>query len=494
MYNIFAIFMTFIGIMENNIKLISRHPAVAGQFYPASPNMLQLEVANIMAQAIPKQCNQVRAIICPHAGYIFSGKIAASAFNQIDSEITYKRVFLITSSHHEYFNSASVYCEGNYIMPYGEEIVDISFCKMLVEHFPDIFTSDYLPHQHEHSVEVQLPFLHYTLKTKYQIVPIIIGTDNPNVCRNISKVLKPYFTDENLFIISTDFSHYPKYPDAQNVDEITKDAIIANEPETLLRTLADNSKKQIPHLSTSLCGWSSVLTLLYITTKNPHIEYRAIDYCNSGDSIQSGDKSRVVGYWGIAIFEKEYLPLYDKAEFQISDDEKKTLIKIARKAIEDYCTGNSKAYLKSSNFSSALETKCGAFVSLHKNGKLRGCIGRMTGDIPLYKMIQEMAISASCHDYRFEPVNASEIKDINIEISVLSPMHKIDSISEIELGKHGVYIEKGNLTGVFLPQVATETGWSKEQFLGHCSRDKADLGWEGWKTADIYIFTAIIFS
>jgi len=484
--------------MEPNIKLIGRHPAVAGQFYPASPNMLQFEVANLLAQATPKLCKQVRAIICPHAGYIFSGKIAASAFNQIDSEVTYKRIFLIASSHQEYFNSASVYCDGNYIMPYGEEIVDISFGKMLTEEFPDFFTSDYIPHQREHSLEVQLPFLHHTLKTKYQIVPIIIGTDNPNVCRNIAKALKPYLTSENLFIISTDFSHYPQYLDAQKVDKITKEAIIANDPEILLNTLADNSKKQIPHLSTSLCGWTSVLTLLYMTTNNPSLEYRAIEYCNSGDSKQHGDIDRVVGYWSIAAFEKSYgkedFQISDKEDFQISDNDKEILLKIAQKAIEGYCINGRKVDLIKSDFSTVLETKCGAFVSLHKNGKLRGCIGRMTGDIPLYKMVQEMAISAAYQDYRFNPVLADEIRDIDIEISVLSPLQKIYNISEIELGKHGIYIEKGNLTGVFLPQVATETGWNKEDFLGHCSRDKAGLGWEGWKIADIYIFTATIFS
>src|SRR5450830_706032 len=117
--------------MENTSKSIDRQPAVAGKFYPANPDKLQLELMNIFESAVPKQCNQVRAIISPHAGYIFSGKVAASAFNQIDAEINYKRVFLIGSSHCISFDKAAVYCDGDFVMPYGKEKVDTTFGKML---------------------------------------------------------------------------------------------------------------------------------------------------------------------------------------------------------------------------------------------------------------------------------------------------------------------------------------------------------------------------
>jgi len=476
--------------MKNNIMPIDRQPAVAGQFYPANPVMLQQEVSNLLASAVAKQCNHVRAVICPHAGYVYSGKVAASAFNQIDSEVSYKRVFLLASSHQDCFDSASVYCDGNYVMPYGEEIVDTSFGKMLVECFPEIFTANRAPHQNEHSLEVQLPFLHYALKTSYRIVPIIIGTSDPAVCRQVAKALKPYLTPDNLFIISSDFSHYPEYNDAQRVDAITKEAILANDPEILLTTLAENSKKHVPHLVTSLCGWTSVLTLLYMTTHNDSLEYQAIEYSNSGDTKQYGDHNRVVGYWGIALYEKQI----QAGDFQLTNKDKETLLNVARKTIEEHCLNGKKLDLKTFDFSTTLETRCGAFVSLHKKNELRGCIGHLTGDTPLYKMVQEMAIMAASQDYRFMPVEAKELPDIEIEISVLSPLKKIDDIAEIELGKHGIYIEKGRHTGVFLPQVATETGWNKEEYLGHCARDKAGLDWDGWKTANIYIFTATVFS
>lgn len=476
--------------METTKITIDRKSAVAGQFYPSNPDKLQHELSTLFATAEQKKHNHVRAIICPHAGYVYSGKVAASAFNQIDGNVTYKRVFLIASSHHETYNGASVYCLGNYTMPYGEEIVDTILGKSLVDSHPEIFTANPVPHQKEHSLEVQLPFLHYTLKTDYRIVPIIIGTSNPNVCRQIAKVLKPYLNAENLFIISSDFSHYPNYNDAKRIDELTKNGILSNNPDILLATLSENAQMHIPHLATSLCGWTSVLTLLYMTTQNEAYEYHAVKYSNSGDSDYSGDKNRVVGYWGIAVTEKQN----QKKDEYLTAQDKETLLDIARKTIKDHFIPGMNYSLNSANFSSELKTRCGAFVSLHKKGALRGCIGRISANMPLYEVVRQMALSAATQDPRFRPIDISELNEIDIEISVLSPLRKIDDIREIKLGKHGIFIEKDNRTGLYLPQVATGTGWSKEEFLGHCSAEKAGLGWEGWKNATIYIFTATVFS
>ena len=476
--------------MKSNLNHVDRKPAVAGQFYPAQTEKLKLELVKSFAMAVPKKHQQVRAIICPHAGYVYSGKIAASAFNQIDAEVNYHRVFLIASSHQEYFEKASVYCDGDYVMPYGKEIVDEVFGKKLVELYPETFTANSVPHQNEHSIEVQLPFLHHVLKTEYKIVPIIIGTNKPDLCKRIASVLKAYLNEDNLFIISTDFSHYPEYEDAIRVDQITKEAILINNPDVLLHTLNENTRKHIPNLVTSLCGWTSVLTLIYMTSQNELMEYHAIDYCNSGDSKHVGDSERVVGYWGIALTEK-MIPV---GEFHITEKDRKTLLNIARKTIEEQSLNHSKYIFDTSELSETLNSGCGVFVSLHKKGALRGCIGLTASELPLYQSVQEMAISAAYHDYRFKPLEVDELKDLEIEISVLSPMKKIENIAEIKLGKHGIFIEKDNRSGLFLPQVATDTGWSKEEFLGHCARDKAHIEWDGWKTATIYIFTATVFA
>jgi len=140
-----------------------------------------------------------------------------------------------------------------------------------------------------------------------------------------------------------------------------------------------------------------------------------------------------------------------------------------------------------------VKTNCGAFVTLKKHSDLRGCIGRFDASEPLYKVVRDMAIASSTQDYRFPPVVYNEIPELEFEISVLTPMRRVYSADEIELGRHGIYIRKGQNSGTFLPQVATETGWTKEEFLGHCAQDKAGIGWNGWKDAELYVYEAIVF-
>lgn len=180
-------------------------------------------------------------------------------------------------------------------------------------------------------------------------------------------------------------------------------------------------------------------------------------------------------------------------EFTLTLKDKKTLLEIARKTINEYIRNGKTYKINPSLFSANIKKHCGAFVTIHKKGNLRGCIGRFLADEPLYNIIQKMAIAASTQDYRFTKVRESEIEDLEIEISVLSPLRKIKSIDEIKLGKHGIYIKKGMASGTFLPQVATKTSWDKEELLGHCSCDKAGIGWDGWRNADIFIYDAIVF-
>ncbi len=471
----------------NNIP--TRKPAVAGTFYSANPERLPKDLATLFSLAKPKKVENVIAIISPHAGFVYSGGVAASAFNQIDTSKTYNTIFVIGSSHQVSFGGAAIYSSGNFKTPMGIVNVDIPLAQKLTSE-NSIFVNYDAAHDHEHSLEVQLPFLQYVMKTDFKIVPIVIGTQSATDCKKIAEALKPYFTDNNLFIISTDFSHYPKYADAQMVDKITADAIIGNSSQKLLNTLHSNSEKKIKNLATSLCGWSSVLTLLYMTENKPNITATEIEYKNSGD-IEIGDTDRVVGYHAIAFSLKSN---EDKqSDFSLSESDKQELLKIARNSISNYLKKGTKVNLDTSNFSKSLLVKTGAFVTLKNNHKLRGCIGRFNPENPLYELVQEMAMAAATEDSRFSHVTLDELEKIEIEISVLTPLKRISSIDEIELGKHGIYIKKGFHIGTFLPQVATETGWTKEQFLGYCSRDKALLDWNGWKTAELYTYEAIVF-
>ncbi len=448
-------------------------------------------LGDLFSKAKPASVKDVIAIICPHAGYEFSGAVAASSYNQVDPDKQYDNVFIIGSSHHVAFMGASIYNIGDYQTPLGKVKVNIDLANKLIKENA-VFSFHPEAEQNEHCVEVQVPFLQYHLKKSFTLVPIILGTQSTESCKKIANALRPYMNGNNLFVISSDFSHYPPYNNALVVDKTTCDAILTNQPDSLLKALKENEDKNVPNLATSLCGWTSVLTMLYMTEDDPGITMTPVYYQNSGDSKYK-DKSQVVGYWSIAISKKEKA-VPASSTFNLNPKDKKDLLKIARSTLEQYIRFNKTPEINSSGFSETLKASSGAFVTLRENGDLRGCVGLFTSQEPLYKVVQEMAIAASTQDNRFPRVETTEIGKISIEISVLSPLKKIHSIDEIILGKHGIYIKKGYLSGTFLPQVANETGWSREDFLGHCSRDKAGLGWDGWKDADIYIYEAAVFS
>lgn len=473
------------------MKLNNRKPAVAGQFYPGNAQDLKASLKEHFQEAKSKQVENTVAIISPHAGYIYSGTVAASAFNQIDENKTFKNIFVITSSHRVAFEGASIYNLGNYETPLGEVKVNLDLANKLIDE-NECFTHYIAAHMNEHSLEVQLPFLQYKLKHDFQIIPIVVGTQSKSITKSIAGALKPYFNKENLFVISSDFSHYPSGMDAIETDSITAEAIVSKSPEKLIETLGKNEKKQIENLATSLCGWSSVLTLLHLVESNSGIEAQIIDYAHSGEV--SNDNSRVVGYNAIAFYDKKSPQNTDNYAFDLNKKDKEELLQIARQTIENLIIHNKETNLNGDDYSDNLNEQCGAFVTLHKHGKLRGCIGRFTPNEPLYEVVRIMAIAASTQDYRFSKVTEEEVDQLEIEISVLTPLSKIDSVEEIEVGKHGIYIKKGSQAGTLLPQVATDNGWDREEFLGYCSQYKAGIGKDGWKTADVYVYEAIVFS
>ena len=468
------------------VNTADRQPAVAGQFYPGTAGELRQELTNLFSRALPSQhLANVVAVIVPHAGYPFSGSVAASGFDQIDPGKEYENIFVIGPSHHVGFEGAAVYAEGDFLMPLGRVKVNRELGGRLARENP-VFSTRTDAHANEHSVEVQLPFLQTILKKPFQIVPIVVGANAPATCRKIADALRPYFNEKNLFVISTDFSHYPAYDDAVRTDRSTAHAILTGSPDSLLATLQKNAEAGIPNLATSLCGWSAVLTLLYMTG-GTGATYTEIEYRNSGDAGIT-DKRSVVGYWALAVSRPAKV-----SGFNLGEKDRAKLLTIARETVASYTGSRQVPSIDPATLSDALKTPCGAFVTLNEGGSLRGCIGRFDASEPLYSVVQQMAVAAATQDPRFRPVEGSEVKSLDIEISVLTPMRRIQSIDEFELGKHGIYIKKGFRSGTFLPQVAVETGWTREEFLGHCAQDKAGIGWDGWKDAELYVYEALVF-
>ena len=208
--------------------------------------------------------------------------------------------------------------------------------------------------------------------------------------------------------------------------------------------------------------------------------------------MEESDPNRVVGYHAFA-FLRDYAQ-EDPEEFRLSTDDQRQLKEIALNSIRNTLNGKPLVdSLAAMKYSPTLLRKCGAFVSLHKHGHLRGCIGHFGEDMPLYMSVAEMAKAAAFEDPRFPSLQWSELRDIDIEISVLTPMRRIYSLDEFQLHRHGIYIRKGMRSGTYLPQVADEVNWTKEEFVSHCSRDKAGLGWDGWRDAELYVYEAIVF-
>ncbi len=458
-----------------------RKPAVAGSFYPSSAKEILSMTKDWLQPADAKVAPQ--AVIVPHAGYVFSGEVAASAFNRIPKRHPYKRIFLLGPSHRVGFAGASVdtlySCAET---PLGRVSIDTDTGKELLESAS--FTCREDAHDREHCLEVQLPFLQMMYEDVPSVVPIVIGTQRLDILEDIASVLEPYFNEDNLFVISSDFSHYPSYKDAQSSDLYLAETIVSGGLDAFLKALTRIRKMDFAGQDTAACGACAIAVLLSMMDAQGrnHFEAKHVMYRNSGDSPY-GEKDRVVGYNSI-VFNR--IRKCDDYLFHFTDEEKKGMIAAARSAIYsalrmDY-DGDAipVGILKEKGY--------GVFVTLHMDGRLRGCIGRFTSSDTLFETIQDMARSAAFSDPRFPSLSRSEAPRIDIEVSVLSPLKRIASVDEFKLGRDGIYMIKGSRHGTFLPQVATETGWSTEEFLGHCAQDKAGIGYYGWMDAELYTY------
>ena len=469
------------------VEPVIRPATQANRFYTGDAKELSEEVDSFLALHRGETVyNNVAALIVPHAGYYYSGNVAATAYMSMPKDKPYKRIFLLGPSHHEWLDGASVNTEADYYAtPLGHVKVDHETALRLTDS-DSVFSYQPKAHDREHCLEVQLPFLQrrFGENVMPSIVPIIISTNDYQKLKRIANVLKPYFTEENLFVISSDFSHYPSYEDACEVDAKTGKAIETGNVEQFIAVLEENSRSGKRNLATSACGELAIVTLMLMMDRTYEVKH--LLYQNSGD-VDNQEHNRVVGYHAFAILRGA------SQEFVLSDEEKKILKEIAFTSIKDSLAGKPIAQPILNSQYPVLNSKCGAFVSLHKQGRLRGCIGHFGEDVPLHEIVAEMARAAAFEDPRFMPVTMDELEDIDIEISVLTPMRRIQSLDEFELHRHGIYIRRGYRSGTFLPQVADEVNWTKEEFVSHCAQDKAGIGWDGWRDAELYVYEAIVF-
>ncbi|MBW2109299.1 MAG: AmmeMemoRadiSam system protein B, partial [Deltaproteobacteria bacterium] len=448
-----------------------RPPAVAGLFYPADPTQLRSTVRQLLHDASGAHIEGViHALVSPHAGYRYSGVVAAAGYKQIDPST--KTVILLGPSHHVPLSKASVPDVAAYETPLGHVPVAGLVQKLKALPFVDSVAA---AHQKEHSLEVQLPFLQVVLNN-FDIVPILTNNADPQA---LASALAPYVDMHTLVVASSDLSHYYSYKTAKDLDKICTHAITTG-------AFSDMALCQA-------CGKQAVLTLMRLAQIKGW-QARLIDYKNSGDT--AGDKSRVVGYASIAFVAGKEMSSTMKD--QVSRNDRKALLTLARSAIEHRLVDGARVKRPESG-SAVLRENRGCFVTLHKSGQLRGCIGTIEPLSPLVECVEENARNAAFRDPRFPPLTEVELPDIDIEISVLTVPKRIafkdgeDLKRQLRPGIHGVILSRGFKRSTFLPQVWEQLP-DKEKFLEHLCL-KGGMSSSAWKDpkTQVEVYEAEVF-
>ncbi len=533
-------------------------PQVAGRFYPADPEALRQTVADLLAAARPGNRRPL-GLLAPHAGYVYSGPVAAAAYRQAEGQEYDVVVVLGTNHSHADFEGVAVYPDGALATPLGNAAVDAPLARQLIGEGGPIVAAPAI-FEGEHSVEVQLPFLQ-ALFPQTPILPLIVSSPTDATVDAVAKALARVLANRRpLLVASSDLSHYPAQADAVPVDRAVLEAVVSMDPDRLRSTVDEAMARGIPNLGTCACGEGAILAVMAVARELGSPSASIIDQRTSAD-VALGDPDQVVGYGAVAFWAPEAEPVSrraagteprvssagtavgtqpaaslsgtaavagaqasiaatvagippaaslagtpaptdrrtssaptatrtDTAAGDLTVAEQGQLLELARRTLEEYLT--TRTMPTAVPTSPRLLEKRGAFVTLTKNGELRGCMGSLTAQQPLYLQVQESALMAALQDPRFPPVTADELAGLRIEISALGPLERVTDVSQIQVGRHGLVIEKGARRGTLLPQVPLEYGWDRSQFLIQLCR-KAGLPDDAWGSATLYRYTAQVF-
>ena len=458
-----------------------RAPAVAGLFYPGDAAALSKAIDGLLAAAPDHSIPRLRGLVCPHAGYEYSGQTAAIAYKLLAGRDV-QTVVVMGPSHYALFQGASIPNADAYKTPLG--LVPISEkAKGLASVAPFALEPQCLvqrpgwwrqspksapeagqdtPETWEHSVEVQVPFLQKTLKN-FKLLPVVVGEVDP---AQAAKVLAERIDDRTIVVASSDLSHYHNYQAAKGLDDHCVKAICDVNIEAMATQEA--------------CGKGPVLVLLHLARRKGW-KAQLLDYRNSGDV--TGEKDRVVGYTAVAF--------YEPAPENLSAEERKFLLDLARKSLVSVTAGGSVPEVAAKDVPPKLAEKKACFVTLTKDGALRGCIGHLTAIEPLHQAVVENARNAALRDPRFPPVQPEELAKIRIEISVLTEPQPLafsspeDLLSKLHSNEDGVLLNIGPRTATFLPQVWAQVP-DKAKFLEHLSQ-KAGCDAAAWRGKDVTV-------
>lgn len=522
----------------------TRPSALAGAWYEADAGELAAAVDSHLAAGQPLSAiarGLPIALIAPHAGHRWSGDAAGHAFNLLSGEAgaSIRRVIMLGPSHHTRFHGISILPVENYQTPLGNVPLDTAVVSQLLD--SPLFLTQPGAHREEHCLEIELPFLQRALAGSFQIVPMLISHLDPSDWKIVAATLRPFIDEKTVILISSDFTHYGArfgylpFRDNQdlNLKKLDKGALA---PILALNAAAFAAYKQESDIT--ICGWQAIGVLLELLGSGDQIQHwgdappaaKVLEYYRSADL--SGDFDGSVSYAAVGFFRAGDL-LSDDAwpavlrnvplaadkdidiataaatadtdvataatsdTMELTQAERQFLLHLARETLEQKLGGGELPLPKLFPPGVSVEkmnSVCGVFVTLTRGGRLRGCIGTIIGRDPLIQGVMTRAVSAALDDPRFPPVTSDELSELDLEISILTPLREIDSPDEIVIGRHGVLLEKRGHRAVFLPQVAPEQGWDRETMLDHLAA-KAGLPRGGWRSgARFQVFEALVFA
>jgi MEMO1 family protein len=463
---------------------VVREPAVAGLFYPGDREALSRAIDQYLAAAKPDPVPNLKALICPHAGYEYSGPVSGFAYKLLVGR-PFRTVIVMAPSHYAMLQGAAVSRADVFRTPLGDVPISdqaraLAKLRPFVPESPTLVqrpawaaqsprkapaTGEDTADTWEHSDEVQVPFLQKTLRD-FKLLPVVFGEVDPE---RAARVLAGLIDDQTLIVASSDLSHYHPYAEARELDTRCVNAVCAFDIEAMKAQEA--------------CGKTPILTLMHLATLKGW-QAKRLDYRNSGDT--AGDKSRVVGYAAIAF--------YAPAEETFSDTERKQLLELARATLQEVVTRGRLPEVSTNGWPASFFQPKGCFVTLTKRGELRGCIGHLAAIEPLYRAVMDNARNAALRDARFLPVKPEELAEIEVEVSVLTEPKPLpfrspeDLLARLRPHEDGVILTIDGHTATFLPQVWEQIP-DKAEFLGHLSR-KAGCEPSAWRkpgtTVSIY--------
>lgn len=493
-----------------------RPPAVSGRWYEASPPALRAGVAALLEQGKGKCAlkpgTRPAVLVVPHAGYVYSGPVAAAAYAALKGG-SWERVILLGPAHYAPVRGAAIPAVSGFATPLGVVPLDREACDGLTAQLP--FHVDTSAHEKEHCLECQLPFLQVLLPG-VKIVPVLVGQASGADLDRLAEALDKLLDDRTLLVVSTDFTHYGASfgftPFASDIPGNLRQWNLGC-AEAILKLDRPRFEKHLRETRDTICGALPVLVAMRILSgreKSRNVAGSLAAYDTSG--AQGGDWSLSVSYLALVFaqsagkgggaavpdkkggeaMEPETKPL-------LTTDEHKTLLALARKTLEVRLSTGKPPADPGEGFAvtEALRRPWGVFVTLEKGGRLRGCIGTVVPvpGRPLYRAVSMMAISAALEDPRFPPLNAGELKDLEIEISILSPIEPCLDYTRVVVGRHGLIIRQGGQVGLLLPQVPVEWHWDRTEFLEQVCH-KAGLPAQAYRApdAELFTFTAEVFN